>query len=358
MWTAITLSSHFRSLGGATMYRRVSQAILLNKLHRVRVYGSLSREYPVDLLFFDPGGIDWARERVGGLLLKRGRWQQGYFAFPKIIYNRCFPEPQDLLLRLGQILGSEHIFNDRTHFDKWDVYQSLEEQGLGEYLPRTYKYTDDDFGEILTRHPSLILKPRLSHGGAGVLKLTLLTPNVIIIRSGVGIPVPLIGADLFIPLLLATAPPETFIAQEYIESAVLGDDRFDVRILMQKNGGGNWEVGGELSRIGLASNLLTNHYHTIAAPADFVPSPLLARLRAISQAVAESLDGSYAILGELGVDFLIDVEGNPWILEVNGKPDKSLFWGLADKALLRRIYLNPLAYQGHLLSTLQARQVP
>ena len=340
------------------MYRQVGRSLLLNKLQRVPVYRALFREHQADILFFDPQGIDWERERIRGIFLKRGCWLQGFFAFPETIYNRCFPEPSDLLAKLGDTIGTEQIFNNCTHFDKWDVYQTLREGGLEEYLPKTYRYTTDDLADTLAQHHSLVLKPRLGHGGAGVIKVTMLSPNVVIVLSQAGVPVPLWNAELFIPLLIGSAPPESFIAQEYIESALMGQDRFDVRILMQKNGVGRWEIGGELSRVGLASNLLTNYYHTIAAPVDFLPSDLLSRLESISYAVAEALDGPFALLGELGVDFLIDEGGNAWILEVNGKPDKSLFRQLDDQAMLKRIYLNPLAYQGYLLSAPGARQVP
>jgi hypothetical protein len=182
-----------------------------------------------------------------------------------------------------------------------------------------------------------------------VIKVTLLSPNVLIMMSQAGWPIPLWDASIFMPLLTAIAPPSRFIAQKYLESMTQGSDKFDIRILMQKNGAGRWEVGGQLSRVGDASNLLTNHYHTILAPSELVSAELLATLQSLSEVVAETLDGTFAILGELGVDFLIDEEGVPWILEVNGKPDKSLFRQLPDEKMLRRVYLNPLDYQRHLL---------
>ncbi|MCK9524488.1 MAG: YheC/YheD family protein [Limnochordia bacterium] len=331
------------------MYRKIGRALMMNTLQKVPAYSILLGDRRADLLFFDPRGIDWEKERVWGLLLKRGRWVKGYFAFPETIYNRCYPEPKDVLERLSTTIGSDQIFNHRTHFDKWEIFQILRKSAVGDYLPETYQYGEDDLAELLTRHRSLILKPRLSHGGAGVIKVTLLSPNVLILMSQAGWPVPLWDAGFFIPLLTDIAPPSRFIAQEYLESATQGSDKFDIRILMQKNGAGTWEVGGQLSRVGDASNLLTNHYHTILAPSELVSADLLSTLQSLSQVVAETLDGTFAVLGELGVDFLVDEEGKPWILEVNGKPDKSLFSQLHDEKMLRRVYLNPLDYQRHLL---------
>lgn len=331
------------------MYEKVGRALLMNKVQRVPYYRMLWWEHRTDLLFFDPAGIDWERQKVDGLLLHKGRWLQGRFAFPEAIYNRCYPEPETTIQKFSEIMGAENIFNDRTHFDKWEVYQQLSGSEVGGYLPQTYRYDENELPDLLTKHHSFIFKPRLGHGGAGVIKVIVLSPNLIIFLSQWGVPIPLLGQCVFLPLLLVTAPPSLFIAQEFIESLQSHDRKFDVRIVMQKNKVGQWEVGGELSRVTVASNLLTNHYEAVVSPTELVSSSLLQTMQSLSLVVAQTLDGEFASLGELGVDFLIDEEGKPWILEINGKPDKSLFWQIHDDKMLQQIYLNPLNYQDYLL---------
>lgn len=332
------------------MRRRISKALMMNTVQPVPYYRSLLWDHPEDLLFFEPQGIDWESERVRGLRLHRGQWLRGYFAVPETVYNRCFPQPDAVVEKFTAFLGTEHIFNERTHLDKWEVHQHLRASEVGEYLPATYTYDEDELTKLVADHGALILKPRLSHGGAGVLKITNVSQNVIIVLTQWGLPIPLWDERLHIPFLTALAPPSSCLAQEYIESLKLGQDKFDVRIVMQKNRLGEWDVGGELSRLTEASNLLTNHYYAIVPPRDLLPGHVLATLHSISRVVADTLDKDLAHLGELGVDFLLDEEGKPWILEVNGKPDKSLFRKLNDARVLRRVYLNPLAYQDHLLS--------
>ena len=343
-------NSHFRLMGGAAVYRRVDRALIMNTVQRVPYYRRLWWEHRADLLFFDPGGIDWHTRRIQGLLLHKGRWLQGLFSFPQTIYNRCYPEPESVIERLREMIGDDNVFNDCTHFDKWEVYEHLRVSEVGQYLPPTYKYNQEDLVELLTKHSSFVLKPRLGHGGSGVFRVTLLSPNVLLFMSQWGLPIPLVGQDLYLPLLTEIAPPSLFIAQMYIKTMEKDQGKFDVRIVMQKNSRGQWEVGGQLSRVARGSNLLTNHYHAIVSPLDVVSSELIATLHALSHVVAETLDGKLATLGVLGVDFLIDVEARPWILEVNGKPDKGLFWQLHDEEMLQRIYLNPLKYQEHLLN--------
>lgn len=330
------------------MYRKVERALMMNNVQRVPYYRELWQDKSGDLLFFDPAGIDWEKELITGLELKSGRWRKGYFAFPNTIYNRCFPEPEKVISRLSEIVGSANVFNSLTHFDKWEVYQALQGSEAASYLPQTYKYNEENLPQLLAEHKSLILKPRFGHGGYGVVKVTLLLPNLVTILS-YAIPLPVWGEEHYIPFLIAVAPPEKFIAQQYIASANSDNYKADVRILMQKNAKGKWEVGGELSRVALYSNLLTNNYAEILPASDVASPEQLATMHSLSNIVATRLDDSFKNLGELGVDFLMDEAGRPWILEVNGKPDKSLFRKLGDDQMLRRVYLNPLDYQKHLL---------
>lgn len=341
-------NSRFAFLGVHRLKRKIDQALLMNNVHRVPYYGELWRKSGQDLLFFDPGGIDWEQGKINGLMLKGGRWRKGYVDFPKTVYNRCFPEPRQVIERLSEVVGEENIFNTLTHFDKWEVFQALQGSEVQDYLPPTFVYDQEKLADLLTEYGSIILKPRLGHGGYGVTRVTLLAPDFVLIHS-TGFPLPVKGEEFYLPFLLTIAPPEKFIAQVYIDSAFADGGKADVRILMQKNGVGKWEAGGELSRLTSAASLLTNAYNAILSPDEVASREQLEVLYGVSELVAVTLDGKLANLGELGVDFLIDRSGRPWILEVNGKPDKSLFRKLGDEEMLKRVYLNPLKYQQYLL---------
>lgn len=330
------------------MPEKVEQALLLNWVQQVPYYRELSWNQSEPLLFFDPQGINWQEGTISGLMLHRGRWRRGEFPFPSTIYNRHFPEPTRLIRKLSEVIGSEKIFNSRTHFDKWELYEHLKDTPVGEYLPATYLYSGEELPQLLEEYEALILKPRRGHGGAGVFKLTLVGPQMVLVTSQT-VSFPLWGEVLYLPLLLAVAPPGRFIAQEYVQVVEEGNAKFDVRILMQKNGAGEWAVGGELSRVTRASSLLTNGYRAVLPAREVVAPAVLNQMYAVSFMAAHALDGKMANLGEFGADFVLDVNSRLWLLEINGKPDKGLFFKLQDEKMLRRIYLNPLNYQNYLL---------
>src|SRR5690554_5297111 len=179
---------------------RIDRALLMNTVQTVPYYSDHWRELAGELLFFDPRGIDWERDRIHGLQLRRGVWRRGEFAFPRTIYNRCFPEPRAVLARLKEYVGQESIFNLRTQFDKWEVHGLLTATEAADYLPKTYLFALEELPRLLTEHTAVILKPRRGHGGAGVFKVTLAGPELVVVTSQV-FSLPLWGEALYLPLL-------------------------------------------------------------------------------------------------------------------------------------------------------------
>jgi hypothetical protein len=50
------------------------------------------------------------------------------------------------------------------------------------------------------------------------------------------------------------------------------------------------------------------------------------------------------------VDFGLDEQGRIWIIELNGKPMKSMFSALGDARLMKTVYERPICYALHLCS--------
>ena len=340
--------SRFQPRGVSCLTPRIDRGLLLTALKEVPYYRDHWRDVRGELLFFEQRGIDWERRTVTGLRLRKGVWRMGEYTLPRTVYNRCFPEPRALLAKLSEAIGPENVFNQRTQLDKWEVWEILSAAQLGACLPKTYLFEPQDLSQLLQEHKSLILKPRRGHGGAGVFKLTLLGPELVLITSH-GLSFPVWGEALYLPILAASVPSGQYLVQQYIDSLERGGVKFDVRLVFQKNAEGKWEVTGELSRVTAAENLLTNGYHAVVPARDVVPPGTMDELHALGRQAAEALDGNMGGLGELGVDFLLDKEGKPWVLEVNGKPDKGLFWRLGDGDMLKRVYVTPLEYQYYLI---------
>ncbi|MNY76041.1 hypothetical protein D3C86_2154960 [compost metagenome] len=66
----------------------------------------------------------------------------------------------------------------------------------------------------------------------------------------------------------------------------------------------------------------------------------------ISLRIAEIIDIETDYhLGEFSVDVALDSEAHPWIIELNGQPQKSLYRGIPNRSI---VYNRPIQYAKYL----------
>jgi len=327
----------------------ILMGLLLNRTQRLPYYQYLSRKYGLRLLVFSPADINWSRRSTTGLLLQRGAWYWGTYPLPAAIYNRCYPGEARLIARLEEVLGSGRIFNTATAFDKLQVHQILQKSGvLQRYLPPAQALGSESLEKLLCEGKKLVIKPRIGQSGRGVYLLEPAGGSVVVSSAyGITLPLPTEAFSAFLAVLAAEAG---YIVQEYVEGAVVHGGLFDVRLVAQKGRQGEWEITGALSRAAQPDTFVTNYYRALYAPAHLL-RPLgemgrraLSTMAELALISAGQLDGGLGHLGEICVDFMVDPQGKPWIIEVNGKPDKSLFHELGDEEMRERVYLTPLTY--------------
>lgn len=325
--------------------------LLLNKLQRIPYYAALARKYGFRFLVFEPQKINWEKGTVSGLMMQRGEWYKGEYPLPHAVYNRCYPEPGQVIRRLGQRLGHKSVFNSITLFDKWNVYEQLyKTPALQQYLPNTTRLVSQDIPELLAAGHKLVIKPRKGQSGRGLYLLAPSEGEFVSITSNMNIPLPLPLGEGLGALVDVLSGSEPYLAQSFVESASFDGGRFDVRFVVQKDKVGSWTITGELSRAAEPETFITNQYRALYHPRKTLQTlgkrgkAAYQEMKRISVQAAEQLDGKVGHLGEICVDFIVDPEGKPWIIEVNGKPDKGLFHELGDEEMLERIYLTPLTY--------------
>lgn len=323
--------------------------LLLNKRQRIPYYGTLSRKYGFQLMVFDAENIHWPTATVTGLLLSRGQWYETRRALPAVIYNRCYPEDKQVIAQLETILGKGQVFNSTTLFDKWDVYKILHGfEKLQPILPNTKELVVDELPELLAQG-TWVLKPRLGQSGRGLYQLKL-QGDFVVISSGMNLPLPLPAGTGISGVAAVLTGGEPYIVQAYVPSAVYDGGLFDVRLVVQKDKHRAWVITGELSRLAEMGSFITNQFKAILHPREVLLSlgekgrAAYKVMRRAALLSAEALDGPLGHLGELCVDFMVDEDGHPWLVEVNGKPDKGLFFELDDENMLEQVYLTPLMY--------------
>jgi hypothetical protein len=306
------------------------------------------------LFCFTPSSINWKQQSIIGLYRSNQKWVIGSFPFPQVVYNRCYGTNQEMIERLGTVIGSHKFFNHLNQFNKLEIYNCLS-RWLGDYLPETVAYDKEIAVQLLDKHKVLYFKPFYGHKGKGVYRVELMNSGEIHIGLHYFSP-QIIVKDAIqfqenIQMLLGSTP---YIIQEGVNIQKINDQIFDIRALVQKNEMGLWSVTNLVSRIAIKGCYNTSIYEKACLSQDvlkrlYPPEKVNAIIRSIydvSLRTAEIIDSDTSYhLGEFSVDLALDKDAHPWIIELNGKPQKDLYNGIHNR---NEVYKRPIQYAHYL----------
>ncbi|AFC29167.1 hypothetical protein PM3016_2279 [Paenibacillus mucilaginosus 3016] len=286
------------------------------------------------LFSFTPSDIDWERKKITGLHRIDRNWKKGLFPFPDIIYNRCYEVNEDLIDRLEAVMGKNKCFNHINHLNKYEMYGHLS-QSLDAFLPETIPYDKKTAADFLTAHKLLYLKPCLGNKGQGVYRVEMKESGQIHIGEH-HIQSLFIAQDLsqFLEKMDEYLGSTPYIIQQGVNVRTLVDRVFDIRVLVQKNRAGLWSVTSAVSRVSYSGCFNTSLFEHMYATQDFLQylytpekaQALMLSIHDVSLKAAECIETYGSLhLGELSVDLALDCDDRPWIIEVNGKPQKNLY---------------------------------
>lgn len=306
------------------------------------------------LFCFTPSSINWERKFIIGLHYSNRKWAVGRFPFPKVVYNRCYGTDQEMIDRLGAVIGSNKCFNHLNQFNKLEINNYLS-RWLGDYLPETVNYDKEIAVQLLEKHKVLYFKPFYGHKGKGVYRVELKNSGEIHIGHHYFSP-QIIASDAMqfqenIEILLGSTP---YIIQEGVNIRKFNEQNYDIRALVQKNEMGLWSVTNLVSRIANKGSYNTSIYEKACLSQEvlkrlYPPEKVNAIILSIYNAslrTAEIIDSDTSYhLGEFSVDFALDNNAHPWIIELNGKPQKELYNGIRNRSA---VYKRPMQYARYL----------
>ncbi|MHB8171820.1 MAG: YheC/YheD family endospore coat-associated protein [Thermincolia bacterium] len=332
-----------------------------------------SREIGGNLVMFSYQGIDWENRLISGLTLTgdgaKVSWQAGTFALPRIIYDRSFGlegrlEGARLREKLS-VLPNLKVFNIFPKLGKLETYQTLSlYEKTRDFIPPYQEYSLLALEEMVSRYGRVFLKPDQLAKGEGIIKITPLPEGYAIQRHSSS------------EYLMETIPclshitqymishdklfNDNFVIQKEIKLATCLGNSFDIRVMLQKNGGGCWEVTGSLGRIAQQGVIVTGPrsggkvlpLDTILAWS-FPQRSLFQKqiVRSIHEFCLEAgkiLETNFGLLGELGIDLGLDQSGRLWLIEINGKPLKISMELLHDPVVDMKIYRYPVSFAAYL----------
>ncbi|WP_241674749.1 YheC/YheD family protein [Paenibacillus luteus] len=331
----------------------------MQKKHRKTIL-ELHKQYNdlnLRLFAFTPADIVWEKRRINGLGQKKDSWKQRSYPFPDAVYNRGFNKKITTLQRLELAIGKNKCFNTVNHFNKWELYNQLTQFWLSPHLPDTFLYKRENMASLIAKYKILYLKPFYGSKGESVYRIELMHNGDVHISLHSLAPLYICRKNEQLPMLLdKLVGVNNYIIQQGIRTEQLGDHFFDIRVLAQKGILGSWTVTAIISRVAYKDYFNTSMCETIYDTYDLLGQLLSAEERDktlealydLAIQAAKSAESCIGLLGELSVDFVIDKQKKPWIIELNGKPQKEMYKDLKIPELTKRIYRTPLEYAYYL----------
>lgn len=316
---------------------------------------------------FTPNGINWERKRIRGYLYdeRQNQWQDVTLPFPHVVYNRIpsrkaeqRPAVRKALDRFNN-MPNVTLFN-RCFFDKQELFKILEAYPqVQPFLPDTKKLdTLPSFRSFCSEHRFVYLKPVRGKAGEGIMRLEYrndawrlqrLKEQRAITRS-------FSSLDAVWKHVKGHVRQKKYIMQKGIKRARYNGKPFDVRVLVQKNGSGEWGVTGVGIRRSGSQNITTHvprggSIHSLTTVLQDLfnldPKKVETMIHHTALTIARALNEEITDLAEMSMDLGLTEDGRLWFFEANAKPEKF------DEPSIRRLSLSNLIQYAQYVSRLQ-----
>ncbi|EGL82569.1 hypothetical protein CathTA2_1931 [Caldalkalibacillus thermarum TA2.A1] len=329
----------------------------------------------IQVTVFSPHSINWTKGIISGYRYNesKAKWVQGTYPLPSLIYDRIFYHSRQHIRKVAPVikrLQQEYgvLLLGKGLPGKWKVYHMLIDDGiLSSFLPETLLFRPGtQWRKKLVEHKALFFKPSSGTHGKGVLKVTLAGKRIAVQGRTWHNHLLQIDFSSFSACetwLKKYVRQRQYIIQPYLELTTPDAIPFDMRILLQKNGTGQWTVTGSVIRTGPKGKLTSNlHGGGTAVEANrflnkyYRPEQIESifdQLNLLVGRLPHHLEKKHGPLFELGLDVGIDRTGKVWLLEVNSKPGRRSFQLSRDYQALSNAIYAPAKYANYVFHALK-----
>lgn len=296
-------------------------------------------------------------------------WKSTIYPRPDAVIDRCrrpVPEARGFRKR------HNYLFVNNKFTNKWSVTQLFsKEELLKRWIPQTKSYSRQNLSKMSENYSMLYVKPGNGTGGRSIAK--------IIIRSD--------GYELLGRTNRQQKRHEhfktfdslyrynnrwvekekirdgMFMIQQGLDLELLPNRVVDMRLLIQKNEHGQWEVTGQGMRIGGKDSPTSNlHGGGQAATAESIlykrfgekkGNAIIQESHRLAHIIVTVVEKHFGRMMELGLDIGVDVKGRIWLIEVNPKPGRDVFKKMGKIQQYRKAVQRPIQYAMYLIKNSQ-----
>jgi hypothetical protein len=240
----------------------------------------------------------------------------------------------------------DKVKKEKYKMGKLGKYQFMRRyKEIRSYLPDTRLANKSNIRAMIQRYDSLFIKPDKGTGGHGILKLSRYR-NKYILKAG-SISKQFGSFDAMYSSIHRLLTRNKFVVQKGIRLLQVNKRPFDIRVMVQKNKSRRLVVTGIIGRLARPGKIVTN-YHSGGTPLPIGSllkphiggakrGSYIRRIERLGKEASVILGKTYTRKKAFGVDIAIGPNLRPWILEINTKPDKSIFNTLKNKTMYKRV---------------------
>lgn len=320
---------------------------------------------------FSHQDVNVSQRRIRGFVpAVGGGWEARWFSWPDVVIDRYRKRVKEYLrLRHRKLF----TYANSTFAKKWKITELLgADERVNKWIPETVNYSPARLRNMLGHHPLLYIKPGNGTGGRSILKV-----------AAQGSRYQLQGRDKrmgkrVVQVSTASALEAwvnrwvkenrirdgNFMVQQGLNLSLIADRVTDVRLLIQKDGNGQWSVTGCGVRLGASGSSVSN-LHGGGKAMRFTPfmsktfgeekaEEILRECHELAHQTALTLESHFGRMMEFGLDIGVDVDGRVWLIEVNPKPGREVFREMGDRETYAEAIRRPILFALHLIHSGEA----
>lgn len=311
--------------------------------------------------FFTLAHISPGLECITAYVKEAGGYEEKTIPKPRIIHNRAYTNKRAAKKKIAQLKEEGIIiFNECNRYKKYTIHETLiKHDNLKEHLPETVKATNEQLKWMMEKYSELIIKPNTGTLGSHIFKLAKLPTG----KWEMSYP----QKKLWVRETFSTEFPvrlkrilarEKYLVQQRIPLATYKGNPFDLRVSVQRNGFGKWQVTGIVGKVAQDGKFLTNvakggtcyNLETLLENYDLsLQNTIRQNIESTALNIAEHLGTEYRMLADLGLDIGITEEGFPMFIECNARDLRVTFRNAKMFNEWRKTHITPICYGKFLL---------
>jgi hypothetical protein len=292
---------------------------------------------PDDVTFirFQMKDVDFINVQVKGEQFQKntGEWKAGIFPFPDVVYMQCSAKRVDIK-KIENIIGPK-VFNSLI-FDKWLGWKLLNNyKDLREHLPNTQLLQNHrDLIDFTNKYnyKDVIFKPIHGYSSEGIIRMKFQENKKIKLFYKQGLNMEMQefpDSKEFWNYFALKINYGSYIIQQSIDTVKSRESVSDIRLNMNKNSKGQWEVSLLLFRVATNSSIVIPLSMSVYTLDNFLNSSIYNKEKMgdiknsiinLGLKICHAFDKSGYHMADLGIDVGMDENGHLWIFEVNPLP--------------------------------------